>query len=126
MPLPLVSTVFAGLAGAEHAYIMFLEMFMWNTPRVNKIFGIKDPVFAGSPNAKRMAANLGLYNGFLAAGLAWAIIHPDSNVGRQVGIFFSSLILTAATYGAVTVTPRILLMQGTPAALALGALLLGY
>jgi putative membrane protein len=70
-----------------------------------------------------MAANQGLYNGFLAAGLVWSLIHPDADTGRQIGLFFLGCVLTAALYGGATAKRSIWLMQGLPALIALAALL---
>ncbi|HLY25145.1 MAG TPA: DUF1304 domain-containing protein, partial [Aggregatilineales bacterium] len=70
------------------------------------------------------AANQGLYNGFLAAGLLWGIVHPDPMVGRQIDLFFLLCVIVAALYGGATVRRSILAIQGIPALLALAALLL--
>jgi len=71
-----------------------------------------------------MAANQGLYNGFLAVGLIWGLLHSNKRFSFQIQAFFLSCIIVAAIYGAATVKPSIIVMQGLPAILALGALLL--
>ena len=67
------------LVALEHVYILTLEMFLWTTPRGQKAFNLT-PEFAAQ--TKTMAANQGLYNGFLAAGLLWGVVHPDASVGK--------------------------------------------
>ena len=81
-PLTMGLLALAGtsLVALEHVYIMTLEMFLWTTPRGQKAFNLT-PAFAAQ--TKTMAANQGLYNGFLAAGLLWGLVHPDALVGKQ-------------------------------------------
>jgi putative membrane protein len=117
----LISLILVGLVAAEHIYILVLEMFMWTTPRVMKTFGTTKEFAEAS---KSLAANQGLYNGFLAAGLVWGMVHPDAAIGRQIEIFFLLCVLVAAVYGGATAKKSILLMQGLPALIALLALLL--
>ncbi|KAJ3098434.1 hypothetical protein HDU97_004018 [Phlyctochytrium planicorne] len=121
--MPILSTIFTSAVGLEHFYILYLEMFQWNTKKVNKIFGLSEK-FASQKESKGMAANQGLYNGFLAAGLIWSILHPNPDTGRQLGFFFNGCVAVAATYAGVTVTPRIIMIQGMPAFLALACLAL--
>jgi putative membrane protein len=91
-------------------------MFLWTTPRARRVFGTT-PEFAQASRA--LAANQGLYNGFLAAGLLWGLLHPDPRVGTQIQIFFLLCVLVAAIYGGMTAKRSILLVQGGPALLAL-------
>lgn len=114
--LALVSTVCVGLVALEHVYILYLEMFAWTTPRVRRIFGTTP---AQAEETKVLAANQGLYNGFLAAGLLWGIAHPQPAVGAQLQIFFLLCVLVAALYGGLTAKRSILYVQGGPALLAL-------
>jgi putative membrane protein len=116
--LALVSTVCVGLVALEHVYILYLEMFAWTTPRVRRIFGTTQ---AQAEETKVLAANQGLYNGFLAAGLLWGIVHPQPAVGAQLQIFFLLCVLVAALYGGLTAKRSILYVQGGPALLALVA-----
>jgi putative membrane protein len=116
----LISLILVGLVAAEHIYILVLEMFMWTTPRVMKTFGTTKEFAEAS---KSLAANQGLYNGFLAAGLVWGMVHPDAAIGRQIEIFFLLCVLVAAVYGGATAKKSILLMQGLPALIALSAVL---
>jgi putative membrane protein len=115
-----ISLVLVGLVALEHVYILVLEMFLWTTPRAQRAFGLT-PEFARQSRA--LAANQGLYNGFLAAGLFWGIAHPDPQIGAQVQLFFLLCVLVAAVYGGITAKRSILLIQGGPALLALLALL---
>lgn len=116
----MISLILVGLVAAEHIYILVLEMFMWTTPRVMKTFGTTKEFAEAS---KSLAANQGLYNGFLAAGLVWGMVHPDAAIGRQIEIFFLLCVLVAAVYGGATAKKSILLMQGLPALIALSAVL---
>lgn len=103
------------LVALEHIYILVMEMFLWTKPRTLKVFGLTRE-FAES--TKALAANQGLYNGFLAAGLVWGLLHPNNDFGLQLCIFFLLCILIAAIYGAMTVKKSILFIQGLPAFLA--------
>ena len=108
--------------GALHVYIMVLEMFRWEHPRTRRAFGTTED-FARA--TKVLAANQGLYNGFLAAGLFWAVIEGAGGAGRPLAIFFLSCVLVAGLYGAATASRRILFIQAVPAALAIAAVLAG-
>lgn len=116
-----LATALVLLVAIEHAYILVLEMFMWTKPRTRKAFGTT-PEFAES--TKTLAANQGLYNGFLASGLLWGVFHSNAEFGFQIQVFFLICVLVAAVYGAATVKKSILLMQGVPAILALLSLVL--
>jgi putative membrane protein len=102
-----------------HVYILVLEMFLWTTPRGQKAFGLT-PEFA--QQTKTLAANQGLYNGFLAAGLVFGLLHPDFMVGVQIQIFFLACVAVAGIYGAFTAKFSILFVQTLPALLAIGLL----
>lgn len=97
-------------------YFLVLEMFLWEKP-----LGLK--TFHNTPEKARdsavLAANQGLYNGFLAAGLVWGLLHPDPAFGLQIKVFFLLCVIVAGVYGAATVSIRILVVQAAPAALAL-------
>ncbi len=119
--MPVIAKVFVALVALEHIGFLVMEMFLWTTPGVRKIFGTS----AGfALESKSMAANQGLYNGFLAAGLLWGAVHPDPVFARQIAVFFLICVLVAAVYGGVTVKRSILLVQGLPALLALAIVLL--
>ncbi|MDY0250940.1 MAG: DUF1304 domain-containing protein [Pseudomonas sp.] len=114
-----VSKILVALVAIEHLYILVLEMFLWTKPRTQKIFGIKK---ADVETTKVLAANQGLYNGFLAAGLIWGVLHPNPIVGTQIEIFFLLCVLIAAIYGGFTAKKSIIIVQGVPALLALVSL----
>ena len=116
----MVATVLIALVALIHAYIVVLEMALWTTPRGRKAFGMS---VEKAELTKMLAANQGLYNGFLVAGLVWGLWLGDA--GFQIKIFFLICVVAAGLYGAATVSRKILLIQAVPAALALGALLLG-
>jgi putative membrane protein len=118
----LVARVLVGLVALLHAYIMVLEMFLWRTPRARAAFSTTEE-FADA--TATLAANQGLYNGFLAAGLVWSIAAGGS-LGRDVAVFFLSCVAVAGLYGAVTASRRILFVQTVPAALALVAVLAAW
>lgn len=107
------------LVAALHVLFLVLEMFLWRTP-----FGRR--TFRTTPEQAQtsavLAANQGLYNGFLAAGLLWALIAYGVNNGRPILTFFLACVVVAGVFGAATVSRRILLIQALPA--AVGAVLL--
>lgn len=108
------------LVALEHVYILVLEMFLWTKPRTLKVFGITKEE---AETSKVLAANQGLYNGFLAVGLFWGIGHPNQAFGIQVQTYFLLCVLVAALYGGFSVKRSILIVQGVPALLALGVLI---
>ncbi|MCM2451071.1 DUF1304 domain-containing protein [Agrobacterium vitis] len=117
----LIATVLVVLVMLEHIYIMVLEMFLWTTPRARKIFRKS---LQGAETTRVMAANQGLYNGFLAAGLFWALLHPLPAMGLQLKVFFLGAVVVAGLYGGRTVSRRIFFVQAAPAAIALFLVLL--
>jgi putative membrane protein len=117
----LLSSILVAIVALEHLYFLYLEMFAWTAPRTLKAFGNTKE---GAEATKVLAANQGLYNGFLAAGLMWALFHPNSVVGFQLKVFFLLCVIIAAIYGGLTAKRSILLVQGGPALLALLVLLL--
>ena len=118
--MPVVANVLVLAVAAIHVYILVLEMFLWRTERGRRSFGT-DQAFADQ--SATLAANQGLYNGILAAGLVWGVVAPDP-VGFQVKLFFLAAVAIAGIYGAATVNRRILFVQTVPAVLALVAVLL--
>lgn len=115
-----VANLLITLIALLHIYILILEMFLWNTHRARKAFGTtKEEAEMTVVNA----ANQGLYNGFLAAGLFYGLIHTDSIVGLQFKVFFLSCIVIAGIYGAKTVHKKILFIQTVPAAIALSLIM---
>lgn len=109
-------SILVAMVAVEHVYIMILEMCLWTRPRTLKLFGFE---LSLAEQTKAMAANQGLYNGFLAAGLFWSLVHSDLAIAFQLQIFFLLCVLVAAVFGAATIKKQILFMQGVPAFLAL-------
>lgn len=114
----MIANVLVGVVALIHAYIVVLEMALWDTDRGRKAFGTT-PEFSRA--SKVLAANQGLYNGFLVAGLVWAL-WPGGG-GEPAKLFFLGCVIVAGVYGAATVNLRILLIQAVPAAVALLAVL---
>ena len=108
-----------GLVALLHLYFLVLEMFFWNKPLGRRVFGLT-PEFAQASAA--LAANQGLYNGFLAAGLLWGIgLGQD---GHGIKLFFLGCVIVAGIFGALTANRRILWVQALPGAVALTLVLL--
>jgi putative membrane protein len=116
-----IANILVALVAALHLYFLVLEMFLWTKP-----LGLK--TFRNSPEKAAetavLAANQGLYNGFLAAGLIWGLIEAVPAFAFQIKMFFLLCVIVAGIYGAATVSRRILLVQAAPAAMALILLLL--
>lgn len=115
--MEILATVFTAIVALEHIYIMWLEMFAWETTG-KKVFGGSLPDHLFTPT-KKLASNQGLYNGFLAAGLIWSFLIQDPAWSFNIRVFFLSCVIVAALYGAATASKSILLKQGIPAILAL-------
>ena len=112
----MIANILVGLVALIHCYIVYLEMVAWDTPRGHKAFNLK-PDFASA--SKVLAANQGLYNGFLAAGLFWGLAHPAPAFAFQIKVFFLLCVLVAGLYGAATASRKILYIQSVPAAIGL-------
>jgi len=110
----MVGSILTGVGALIHLYILVLEMFLWDKPQGMKAFGTT-PAFAAE--SKTLAANQGLYNGFLAAGLIWGIVLGEA--GDPIKIFFLLCVAVAGAFGAVTVSRKILYVQTIPAIIAL-------
>jgi putative membrane protein len=105
------------VVAALHGYFMLLEMVLWNKPFGRKTFGLTQEFAEAS---KGLAANQGLYNGFLVAGLLWsAIAGPTTPIGFAVGVFFLVCVIVAGLFGAATVNRKIFFVQALPGAIAL-------
>jgi len=113
-----VAAVLVVLVALLHAYFLVLEMFLFTTPRGRAVFGT---TAEDAETMKTMAANQGLYNGFLAAGLVWGLVADI----EQMLVAFLVFVLIAGAYGGATVSRRILLVQALPAALALVTVVAG-
>ena len=117
----MIANVLVGLVTLIHLYIVYLEMVLWDTPRGHKAFSLT-PEFASA--SKVLAANQGLYNGFLAAGLIWGLYLGEA--GFQIKAFFLLCVAIAGLYGAAAVGRKILYIQTVPALAALIALWLDW
>lgn len=117
----IVSQIIVGFIAFIHLYILWLEMYAWTT-RARKVF--KTIPADQFEKTKVMAANQGLYNGFLAAGLIWSLFISDVNWSTNVALFFLGCVLVAGLYGAFTVSKRIFYVQSVPAILGILSLIL--
>ena len=111
-----LANALVAVVAALHLYFLILEMFLWTRP-----LGLK--TFRNSPEKAAasavLAANQGLYNGFLAAGLLWGLVQSTPSFAFQIKVFFLLCVIVAGLYGAASVNRRILYVQAAPAALAL-------
>ena len=111
-----IANFLVAVVAALHVFFLVLEMFLWDKPLGLKIFRNS---IEKARDSKVLAANQGLYNGFLAAGLVWGLFHPNPAFAFQIKVFFLLCVIVAGAYGAATVSRRILYVQAAPAALAL-------
>lgn len=111
-----IANALVAVVAALHVFFLVLEMFLWDKPLGLKVFR---NTIEKATDSKVLAANQGLYNGFLAAGLVWGLFHPNPAFAFQIKIFFLLCVVVAGAYGAATVSRRILYVQAVPAALAL-------
>lgn len=115
----LTANILIAAVALLHVYFLVLEMFFWTKPLGRRVFGLTSE-FANA--SKNLAANQGLYNGFLAAGLGWGLWLGDA--GFAIKLFFLGCVIVAGVFGALTVSRKILWVQALPAAIALSLLLL--
>lgn len=118
----IAASILVGLVAALHVYFLVLEMFLWQAPAGRRLSGFDRET---AERTRVLAANQGLYNGFLAAGLVWGLIAADPT-GFRVQVFFLSCVIIAGVYGAATANRRILFAQALPAAVALVAVLAAH
>ena len=116
-----VASILTGFVALIHLYILWLEMFAWTTrgPKVFRHF--PKELF---PPAKALAANQGLYNGFLAAGLIWTFFIEDPVWQQNIRLFFLTCIVVAGVYGTLTADKKIFLVQALPAILAIAMVIM--
>ena len=115
-----IANILVAIVAALHVYFLVLEMFLWTKPLGLKTF--RNSIEKATESAV-LAANQGLYNGFLAAGLLWGLIYPNAAAGAHVQMFFLGCVIMAGIYGGLTVKRTILYVQAGPALLGLLALL---
>ena len=111
-----LANALVALVAALHLYFLVLEMFLWTKPAGMKAFGLSPEKAADSAV---LAANQGLYNGFLAVGLIWGLVHGSPAFAFQIKVFFLLCVIVAGVYGAISVSRKILFVQALPAAIAL-------
>ena len=116
-----LAAALVAFVAVEHLYILVLEMFLWTRPAGLRAFGLT-PEFAEQTAV--LAANQGLYNGFLAAGLIWGLARKEGGIPVQV--FFLVCVIVAGIFGGITAKPSILYVQAAPALIALIATLFAY
>jgi putative membrane protein len=120
--MEIIAKILVGLVAVEHLYILYMEMFAWETLGRKTFKGaLPDSLF--SPT-KGLAANQGLYNGFLSAGLIWTFFISDKIWAFNISVFFLSCVITAGLYGALTASKKIFFSQALPAIIALTFVLL--
>ena len=117
MDVATLANIVTGLVAALHVCFLVLEMFLWDKPAGLRVFRQTREAAAAT---KVLAANQGLYNGFLAAGLVWGIALGDA--GTAIKVFFLGCVVIAGVFGALTASRRILYIQALPAAVALALL----
>jgi putative membrane protein len=112
----LITNILIGIIAIEHLYILWMEMFAWETAGKKTFKSLAPELFTPT---KTLAANQGLYNGFLASGLIWTFF-IDNNVWKfYISVFFLTCILIAGIYGGMTASKRIFYVQALPAFIAL-------
>jgi putative membrane protein len=118
--MSVASQVLTGLVAALHVYFLVLEMFLWTTKTGQRVFG---RTAAEQESTKVLAANQGLYNGFLVAGLVWSLVAGGA-IALPVRTFFLGCVVVAGIYGGLTATRKILYVQAVPALAALAVTLM--
>lgn len=114
--MAIAAAILTALVALLHGYILYLEMFLWTKPQGLRTFGMTPEK---AEETKVLGANQGLYNGFLAAGLLWSLVHPDPGSAYELKVFFLGCVIVAALYGAWSASRKILFTQGLPAIVAM-------
>jgi len=114
--MEIIITILVLFVALEHLGFLYLEMFLWTKPTGRKIFGNSEEK---AISTKVLAANQGLYNGFISAGLIWGFLHPNTETGSQIILFFLLCVIVAGIYGSITAKKSILYIQALPAFIAL-------
>lgn len=118
-----IAMVLIAIVAIEHLYILWVEMFAWETVGKKTFKSLPEELFRAT---KSLAANQGLYNGFLAAGLIWSLCIDNLEWQRYIALFFLGCVIIAAIFGSITASKNILVKQGIPAIIALVFVLLTY
>jgi putative membrane protein len=119
--MELISKILIAIVALEHLYILYMEMFAWETLGKRTFRTIPAELFKPT---KSLAANQGLYNGFLSAGLIWSLFIADKAWSVNVAAFFLGCVIVAGIYGALSAARRIFFVQALPAIIALMFVLL--
>ncbi len=118
----MIANIFVVLISLVHFYFLILEMFLWTTPKGLRAFG--QSLEQAKASAK-LAANQGLYNGFLSAGLLWGVLERSAEHAQDIKTFFLSCVAIAGLYGAASVSRKLFFVQALPALMALVFILFG-
>lgn len=113
--------ILIGIIALEHLYIMYFEMFAWETIGKKTFRNFPKDLFKPT---KPLAANQGLYNGFLATGLIWSLLICDVKWSENIALFFLSCVAVAGIYGALTASKKIFFVQALPALITIGLILI--
>ncbi len=117
----IIAKILVGIVALEHLYILWIEMFAWESAGKKTFKSLPSHLFR---DTKGLAANQGLYNGFLAVGLIWSLLISDVLWQQRVALFFLGCVLVAGTFGAITADKGIFVKQGIPALVGIIAVLL--
>jgi len=112
----LIAQILVAVVALEHVWFLVVEMFLWTKPLGLRAFG---QTLEKAQDCAVLAANQGLYNGFLAAGLTFGLLYPEPRAGAHIQIFFLICVIAAGAYGGYSVSPKIVLVQAAPALIAL-------
>jgi putative membrane protein len=121
--MKLIAQILISLVALEHLYILYIEMFAWETKGKKAFKSIPENLFTPT---KTFAANQGLYNGFLSAGLFWSLFITNKEWSFNVSIFFLSCVIIAGCYGGATASKSIFYKQALPAIVTLAIVLLTF
>ena len=119
--MQIIISILIAVIALLHLYFLYFEMFAWTTIGKKTFRGYKDDFFEMT---KSLAANQGLYNGFLAAGLLWTFLIENQEWSRNIAVFFLSCVAVAGIYGAYSADKKIFFIQALPALITLGLLFL--
>ena len=115
--MEIIVKILISIVALEHLYTLWMEMFAWETAGKRAFKGsLPDDMFKPT---KKLAANQGLYNGFLSAGLIWSLFICDKNWSNNIALFFLGCVIVAGIYGAITASRKIFFVQAFPAILAM-------
>jgi putative membrane protein len=114
--MEIIAKILIALVAIEHLYILYIEMFAWETLGKKTFKTLPEELFK---QTKGLASNQGLYNGFLSVGLIWSLLISDSNWSSAIALFFLGCVITAGIFGALSASKKIFFTQALPAIIAL-------